>query len=91
MKNCDVYAQFSQFEADPITVKEAAVFSKPMILSNITAFQNTKNTTNNILLCDTVEEMAAAIQSVSQKEVIENDITAFNRLFLEKIEEMFAE
>jgi hypothetical protein len=38
MNNCDLYAQFSVYEADPITCKEVLVFNKRMVLSNIDAF-----------------------------------------------------
>ena len=90
MKNCDVYAQFSQYEADPITVKEAAVFSKPMVLSNITAFQTTQNTMNNVALCDSIDVMAETIKKISSIRPEENNKALFNGLFLEKIEEIFA-
>lgn len=91
MKNCDVYTQFSQFEACPITIQEAGVFSKPMVLSDITAFQNMQRTLNNIVLYDKVEDVANAIKNIKEKNIVENDITLFNQTFLQKIEEIFAE
>ncbi|MBE5744189.1 MAG: glycosyltransferase [Clostridiales bacterium] len=89
MKNCDVYAQFSKFEADPITVKETAIFSKPMVLSNITAFQNTQNAVNNVTLCDTVEQAVTEIENISNKQIFQNDLSKINEMFLEKVEEIF--
>lgn len=89
MKNCDVYAQFSKFEAYAITVKETAIFSKPMVLSNIRAFQNTQNVVNNITLCDTVEDSVKAIKDANKKGVVINDLKKINQVFLEKIEEIF--
>lgn len=87
MKNCDVYAQFSEFEADSITIKEVAVFHKPLVLSNIVAFQRAQEWINNITLCDTVDEMAAAI--IQTKSIQANDFMAVNRVFMQKLKEVF--
>lgn len=65
MKNCDIYIQLSNYEAEPITVKEVALFGKPMILTNIEGFSLYKNLIQGITLCEkNVDEIASSIENV---------------------------
>ena len=52
MSRCDVYTQFSVYEAEPITIQEVAAFGKPMVLSNIDGFKRYAKAFNNITLTD---------------------------------------
>ena len=88
MKNCDVYAQFSEFEAEGITVKEAAVFHKRLVLSDIISFREALSWINNRVLCSTIEEMANAI--VAETPIQENNLTLMNVVFQEKLKVMLA-
>ena len=89
MNSCDVYLQLSKFEADPITIKEAGVFSKPMVLSDIVAFKNATSWINNITLSDSVNDIANAIKNVKKIEIIKNDFSRANETFFEKLAEIF--
>ena len=89
MNSCNVYLQLSKFEADPITIKEAGVFSKPMVLSDIVAFKNATSWINNITLSDSVNDIANAIKNVKKIEIIKNDFSRANETFFEKLAEIF--
>ncbi len=91
MSSCDIYAQFSQFEADPTTIKEVAVFNKPMVLSNIIAFQNAKNNINNIILCNTEEEIVRAIKDIKAMNCQTNDLSKINATFEQKLSEILGD
>lgn len=78
MSHCDAYLQFSQFEADPITVREVAIFNKPMILSDIPGFQKCDEIFSNIQLIGKSED---AVRSLLQEKPIvssENDLSIIN-------------
>lgn len=78
MSRCDAYLQFSLFEADPVTVREVAVFNKPMILSDIPGFQKCHEIFSNIQLIGTSED---AIRSLMQEKSIlgsKNDLGIIN-------------
>jgi glycosyltransferase involved in cell wall biosynthesis len=78
MSRCDVYLQFSLFEADPGTVREAAVFNKPMILSDIPAFCQIRDRINNIQLVDTIEEAVQALLQGKNTPITENNLKIIN-------------
>ena len=88
MSACNVYAQFSQYEADPITIKEVAIFNKPMVLSNIIAFQKARESINNIVLCDSVEEIAQTIMNIKEFSCKTNDLSRINAMFEQKLNEI---
>ena len=89
MKNCDVYVQLSEYEADPITIKEVAVFDKPMVLSDIIAFRNAIEWINNISLRGDIESISTAIGEISSIDVIKNDLTKVNKSYYQKLNEIF--
>lgn len=78
MSRCDVYLQFSLFEADPITVREAAVFNKPMVLSDIPAFRQIRDGLNNIQLAGTIEEAVQALLQEKNTPITENNLKIIN-------------
>ena len=78
MSRCDVYLQFSQFEADPITVREAAVFNKMMILSDIPGFQQCHKIFSNIQLVVTSEDAVRALMKKKTKAAAKNDLSIIN-------------
>ena len=89
MSRCDVYAQFSKFEADPITIKEVAVFNKLMVLSDIIAFNKAKERINNICSSNKIDEIVNAIILAKEVAVVKNDLIEINCLFQEKMREIF--
>ncbi len=88
MKNCDVYVQLSLFEADPITIKETAIFNKPMVLSNIIAFQNLKKDIQNITLCETDDEIVEGIKKAKSIPYKVNNLANINKVSNEKLGEI---
>ena len=89
MKNCDLYAQFSAYEADPITPKELLVFNKRMVLSDIEAFNYLKNLYKNISICEEGGNRTAEliIEKLSS-EVEVNDLDNLNKNFINKTKEI---
>ena len=85
MRKCDVYMQFSEFEADPGTIKEVAVFNKHMILSNISGFRNYQTVIHNMHLCDSDSEVIRCLMEVREVPVIENDLQHRNEEILQRI------
>ena len=85
MRKCDVYLQFSEFEADPGTIKEVAVFNKHMILSNIPGFRNYQMVIHNMHLCDSNCEAIRCLMEVREIPVIENDLQHRNEEILQRI------
>lgn len=79
MRRSDVYVQLSKYEADPITVKEVAVFGKTMVLSEIDAFKKYSKIFDNIALVGSDPKMIA-------KKII--SITKDGYEQLDKIEEI---
>lgn len=68
MKNCDIYAQLSEYEAEPITIQEVALFNKPMVLSSILGFKRYYDIFDNINLTEVIaEKIAEAIISLENK------------------------
>ena len=89
MRNCDLYAQFSVFEADPITLKEVLAFNKLMVLSDIEAFDCYKRQFGNISLCENdVEKTAELIIDNLSKRATLNRLDAINDEFKEKIKDI---
>lgn len=89
MKNCDLYAQFSVYEADPITLKEVLVFNKRMVLSDIEAFNYYKNLYRNISICEEdVKRTAELIIEKVSSEIEENTLDSLNKKFKEKINDI---
>ena len=78
MRRCDFYLQFSLFEADPITIREAAVFNKPMVLSDIPAFRQWHKKINSILLADTSSEAVQWLLHGINKGTVENNLYIMN-------------
>ena len=79
MKRCDAYIQLSKFEADPITIKEVAVFDKPMFLSNIESFNNCNDYINNIQTFNYGNQFAEAIASLQNINIENNSIENLNQ------------
>ena len=78
MSRCDAYLQFSLFEADPITVREAAVFNKPMILSDIPGFQKCHEIFSNIQLIGTSEDAVRSLMQGRSMVGSKNDLSIIN-------------
>lgn len=78
MKRCDVYLQFSLYEADPLTVREVAVFNKPMLLSDIPGFQRCREVLNNIQLITTSEDAVRLLMQKKTKAAAENNLSNVN-------------
>ena len=78
MKRCDAYVQFSKFEADPIVIKEVAVFNKPMFLSVIPSFIYCKSVIPNIETFLQIDDLANAFANIKNIEIIEFSISNLN-------------
>ena len=78
MSRCDAYLQFSLFEADPITVREAAVFNKPMILSDIPGFQKCHEIFSNIQLIGTSGDAVRSLMQGKSTVGSKNDLSIIN-------------
>ena len=91
MSRCDCYLQFSLYEADPVTVREAAVFDRYMILSDISGFRDCSMILKNINLCRNAEEAADMILHILDKPVDQNNLEKLNSEIVKQIyHEMFA-
>ena len=78
MSRCDAYLQFSLFEADPITVREVAIFNKPMILSDIPGFQKSREIFNNIQLVSTSKDAVRSLMQEKSIVSLKNDLSIIN-------------
>ena len=78
MSRCDCYVQFSRFEADSLTVKEAAVFSKPMVLSDIPQFRSSKKVYNDIILYRACDSFADILLEAVSRKPVKNDLLNIN-------------
>ena len=79
MGNCDCYVQFSRYEADPLTVKEAAALGKPMALTDIPPFRDCSRDLRNVTLFNGEEEAAEAIRKIRGMTIEETDPQTINR------------
>lgn len=91
MSRCDCYLQFSLYEADPVTVREAAVFDRHMVLSDIQRFRDCSMILKNINLCRNAEEAADRILHILDKPADKNNLEKLNSEIVKQIyHEMFA-
>ena len=84
IRNCDIYVQLSELEADSCTVREAAYFNKHMVLSDIPRFRDCQKEFKNIHICRNPTEAAEAIIHLPGEPVEKNDLSAINK----KVEEL---
>ena len=87
MKKCDVYLQFSKFEADSLTVKEAAVFNKHMVLSNIPRFRKLQTILHNIYLFDDKDDIIRILTEIRGKTPNINNLYNRNEKVFQHIKE----
>ena len=87
MKKCEVYLQLSKFEAAPLTVKEAAIFNKHMVLSNIPGFRNLQPMLHNIYLFDGRDDIIRILMGVRGKTPEMNNLYQINEKVLQRIKE----
>ena len=91
MSRCDCYLQFSLYEADSVTVREAAVFDRHMVLSDIQRFRDCSMILKNINLCRNAEEAADRILHILDKPADKNNLEKLNSEIVKQIyHEMFA-
>lgn len=88
MSRCDCYVQFSRFEADSLTVKEAAVFNKSMVLSDILQFRSSRKVYNNILLYGASDNFKDVLLEAVSRMPVKNDLKNFNEEACGKIDSM---
>ncbi len=79
MGKCDCYVQFSRFEADSLTVREAAALGKPMVLNDIPSFRYRSRVIRNVMLFNNEEEAVEAICKIRDLRIEETDPQAINR------------
>lgn len=91
MGRCDIYAQFSNYEADPITAKEVSIFNKKMILSDIEAYRKCESILKNIYICPfDAKQVATKIEQVIGVASESNgDLSFINQIPVNKIKEIF--
>ena len=92
MSRCDIYAQFSKYEADPITVKEVSVFNKKMVLSDIPAFRCLQKQLKNIAISSSdAREVAKDIISIQEITINgNNNLDFLNELHNKKTNEILS-
>lgn len=90
MSRCDIYAQFSKYESESITVKEVSVFNKKMVLSDITAFRRLKEKLKNIsIVNEDAKEIALEIEKLQYLKSENNqDLHYLNAIPNKTIKEM---
>lgn len=79
MANCDCYVQFSRFEADPLTVREAAALGKPMALNDIPPFRDCSRDIRNVTLFHNNAEAVEAILKTRETAIDETNPQTVNR------------
>ena len=79
MGKCDCYVQFSQYEADPLTVREAAALGKPMALTDIPSFRDCSRDLRNVTLFRNEEEAVSLIRKSRDMTTKEPDPQTINR------------
>jgi glycosyltransferase involved in cell wall biosynthesis len=72
MKNCDIYVQPSRWEGYGITVAEAKVLCKPIIVSDIPEFREQIVDGVTGLICGSEESMVDVIKKLSENEKLKN-------------------
>lgn len=87
MKKCDAYLQFSMFEADSLTVKEAALFNKHMVLSNIPSFRDLQTMLHNIYLFDDRDDIIRILMGIRGKTPESNNLFNSNEKVIQQIKE----
>lgn len=91
MSRCDAYVQTSKFEADPLTIKEVAIFNKPMFLSDISSFKDCNKSIFNIQTLKTSLEFAENILNFDRTNINLNSVNSLNFKALCTIKKMFEE
>lgn len=78
MSKCDAFLMFSDNEAECIALKEAAVFNKPIFLSDIPAFREAQQLIPSIRLFQTCAQAAEYIKELKDASTIQkSDIFTF--------------
>ena len=90
MKNCDLYIQMSEYEAEPLTIKEMALFGKPMVLSNIEGFRLYKDALPTITLVEkNPKEIVDAILNIWNNKTTTHATQTLNQFAFDAIDELF--
>ncbi len=79
MDKCDCYVQFSRYEADSLTVREAASLGKPMALTDIPRFRDCSRVFRNVILFNDEKEAVEAIRKIRDMAIEETDPQVINR------------
>lgn len=81
-KTCSVFVTLSELEAFGITLMEAVAAKKPVVASDIPAFQEIADNFEGIQLVNihgiTSSQLAVAIDQAAQSGCLENDISKYN-------------
>lgn len=96
IKNSDIYVQPSRWEGFGITVSEAKILSKPIVVSNINEFKEQITEDYTGLIFNDVDEMASKIEMLLSDSELRNklicnlnNLKIDNREEIEKINNLF--
>ncbi len=78
IKACDIYIQPSRYEGKSITVREAQILCKPVVITNYpTAPSQIKNEKDGVIVPMPIEECATAIASFLQNKELQQNIIKY--------------
>lgn len=78
MKNCDIYVQTSIYEGSPITIKEAMIFSKPIVSTNIPGiFEKIIDGENGLISEMNAESIAEKVQKLIETEELREKFSEY--------------
>lgn len=90
MKKVDYFALLSNFEGYPMTVQEAKILGKNIIITNTSSKEAVSGYSNKIILENTEDAIYEGLKQILQKNVVfeENSQEYDNEYLLEKIEKL---
>lgn len=90
MKSSNLYIQMSEYESESITVKEAALIGKPMILSDIEVFREFKSKNGNITIADKdAKKVACSILHIMESGNLGSAVKSLNTASYQAIDALF--
>lgn len=93
VKVADYFALLSKFEGYPLTLEEAKILNKNIIITNTSSTEVVKNYSNKIILENTEDAIYEGLKQILQKNVIfqENIQDYDNEYLVKKVEELIGD
>ncbi|MFC4320713.1 glycosyltransferase [Litchfieldia salsa] len=94
MKACDLYVQPSRYEGKAVTVTEAKILGKPIIITNYPTAKSQLKDGNEGIICDlSVEGIAAAIERIMKNQELSlrlvNNIKEFDYSNVDELKKLY--